>query len=38
MSFVARSRSKAVGAIGTVGGIIDENFNIGVGSATNLGD
>jgi len=38
MSFVARSRSKALGARAGVGGVIAENFNIGEGSATNLGD
>jgi hypothetical protein len=36
MSFVARSRSKAVGATGGVGGIVNFNVDIGPGSGTNL--
>jgi hypothetical protein len=35
MAFVARSRSKALGALST-GGIITENINVGDGSPTNL--
>jgi len=38
MAFIARSRSKALGARQGVRGIIAENYNIGAGSLTNLGD
>lgn len=38
MSFVARSRSKALGARGDVNGVIRENYDIGIGSPTDLRD
>lgn len=38
MSFVARSRSKALGAKGGVHGVITENYDIGALSPTDLGE
>ena len=38
MAFIARSRSKALGAKEGVGGIVNFNVNIGPGSGTDLQD